>query len=185
MFGVAPASINMDIITMWARLIDLPPECASGQISYDIASSMAPYLMVDKPSRSLLTLSCPRVLVEINVNNKLWDHILVNMGKKEPIIVKLFFEKLPKGFCKHCRILNHPKKKCSASQHIYITMQDTIMEELAEKEENEAFVEDQMQPSKPHQSSCALNHKIFIQEKQVAHKWTRRMLNQLLRKRSY
>lgn len=62
LYGVAPASINMDILTMWARLIDLPPELSVGEIPYDTASSMATCLMVEKPSRSKLTLSCPRVL---------------------------------------------------------------------------------------------------------------------------
>lgn len=52
LFGVAPAAVNMDIIPMWEKLIDLPPECESGKIPFNIASSMAPCPMVEKPSRS-------------------------------------------------------------------------------------------------------------------------------------
>lgn len=83
------------------------------------------------------------MLVEINVNDRLWDHIPVTIGSKEPIIVKLFFEKLPKWFCKICRVIAHTKKKCSTTKYPEHPVKDTIMEELEEKEETETFVEEQ------------------------------------------
>lgn len=100
--------------------------------------------MVENPSKIHKTLSCPRVLVEINVHDKLWDHIPVTMGSKEPIIVKIFFEKLPKGFCKNCRIIVHSKKNCSPTKHSKNPVQDTTMAELEERKETEAFVEEKM-----------------------------------------
>lgn len=133
----------MDIITMWTRLMNLTPELATDPMPYNIASSMATCLMVEQPSRSKLTLSCPRALVEINANQRLWDRIPVNIGKTEPVIVRLFFEKLQKSFCKHCGILNHPKKKCVQKIQRELP-QDVQMEEMEEKKEEENFVEDQL-----------------------------------------
>lgn len=82
--------------------------------------------------------------MEINVNEKLWDHIPVNIGKQEKIKVRHFFEKLPKGFCKHCRIVNHPKKKCG-NQKQQVGFKDAQLEEMEEIEENEEFVVEQLQ----------------------------------------
>lgn len=143
-YGVAPETVNMDIVTMWARFLNLPPELTIEPIPYEIARSMATCLMVEYPSRSELTLTCPRALVEINVNERLWDNIPVNRGKLEKLRVNLFFEKLLKGFCKQCRILNHPRKKCIFKNPKVVLIEHQL-EEMMEIEEEARFVEEQLE----------------------------------------
>lgn len=143
-YGVPPESASMDIVTMWDRLLNLPPELTIKPIPYDITNIVATCLMVEYPDTSELTLTCPRALVEININERPWDHILVNIGKPEKLRVDLFFEKLPNGFCKKCRIMNHMRKKC-VMKSIIEDCQDPQLAVKMEIEEDARFMEEQLE----------------------------------------
>lgn len=143
-YGVAPESVNMDIVTMWARLLNLPPELTIEPTPYEIASNMATCYMVEYQARNELTLTCPRALVEINVNDRLWDHIPINIGKSEKLRVNMFFERLPKGFYKLCRVLNHPRKKCVKKAQPGM-LSDPQLDEHMEMEEDARFIEKKLE----------------------------------------
>lgn len=74
----------------------------------------------------------------------MWDHIPVNIGKPGKLGVNLFFEKLLKGFCKRCRVLNHPTNKC-VTKHLANAAVDSYLEEIIKIEEQARFIEEQLE----------------------------------------
>jgi len=115
---------------IWIRLIDLPQEYWRSMTLLEIASAIGTPLVIDENTRNRLFGHYARVLVDIDLSERTFNHILVER-EGFAFNVEVVYEKQPL-FCKICNKIGHKIHHCNKIG----TGQENISNEAKYKSEN-------------------------------------------------
>jgi len=95
---------------MWVRLKHLPQEYWRRQTLFEIAFGLGTPLTIDEATQKRHFSMYARVLVDVDLCEKLFELVLVETdGLILPITME--YERHP-PFCAHCRMLGHTLQHC-------------------------------------------------------------------------
>ncbi|KAK4350368.1 hypothetical protein RND71_029681 [Anisodus tanguticus] len=99
------------VVPLWVRLPSLPLELWNPSALSKILSRVGKPIATDLLTRKRNQTNFARALVEIDVSKDPMHEIRLDIGKAEPIVQKILYEKFP-SFCTKCRRVGHSDADC-------------------------------------------------------------------------
>ncbi|KAK4365586.1 hypothetical protein RND71_013466 [Anisodus tanguticus] len=99
------------VVPLWVRLPSLPLELWNPSALSKILSRVGKPIATDLLTRKRNQTNFARALVEIDVSKDPMHEIRLDIGKAEPIVQKILYEKFP-SFCTKCRRVGHSDSEC-------------------------------------------------------------------------
>lgn len=101
----APRAQAQTHAQVWVKLMQLPQEYWGKQTLFEIASSLGTPLIIDEATQTRRFGLFARILVDVNMSEKLFESIIVERDG-HALTIGVQYEKYPL-FCSHCRALGH------------------------------------------------------------------------------
>lgn len=111
-FGIPPSMIHMTLVNFWVSFMNLPVEFFGEGIPEMIANNIGTFINKELPQDCNHARPFIRCLVQMDLNERFDPTFDLILGEHDVFEVMLYYEPLPKSFCKICRIINHPTEKC-------------------------------------------------------------------------
>ncbi|XP_045802788.1 uncharacterized protein LOC123896450 [Trifolium pratense] len=106
-----PRTQRQTHVQAWVRIYDLPQEYWRPRILFEIAGGLGTPLILDEATKNRSFGHYARILVDINLSQRLFDDILVER-EGHAFYVEIVYEKLPE-YCDYCKSIGHPVNSCN------------------------------------------------------------------------